>query len=405
MSANKCLPTRSRLSLKCISVQWCYFILFYNPHVRLVFFVFAAIVVAVPASGFLAADQWWSVQTSGLDTNLRGVSVKASESGQKGREYTVWASGSNGVILRSINEGKTWTQLTVKGGADLDFRDIEAFDANTAFVMSSGDGDKSRIYKTTDGGKSWQFQYSDKRPGFFLDALACDSQTHCVALSDPVDGKFVVLSTDDGEHWKELPRDKMPAALPQEGAFAASGTSIAICRDNIYFGTGGGSIARVFHSANGGRSWTAANTPIAAGNASSGIFSVACGGFLVVAVGGDYKEPANAKRVAAYSRDAGETWLLAEQQPGGYRSVVAEFSGGDFAAVGSNGTDVSQQERGGESRDWIMRWQHTDYLNLNAASFDGTQGWAVGPKGAIARFKNPLALPNQKQRAAHASLR
>ena len=107
----------------------------------------------------------------------------------------------------------------------------------------------------------------------------------------------------------------------------------------------------------------------------------------MVAVGGDYKEPASAKRVAAYSRDEGETWQLAEQQPGGYRSVVAEFGGGDFAAVGPNGTDVSQQERGGESRDWIMCWQHTDYLNLNAASFDGTQGWAVGPKGTIARFK------------------
>lgn len=353
---------------------------------RLAFVVFTAVVAAVPVSGYLAGDPWWSVQTSGLDTNLRGVSVKASESGEKGREYIVWASGSNGVILRSVNEGKTWTQLSVKGGADLDFRDIEGFDATTAFVMSSGDGDKSRIYKTTDGGKNWQLQYSDKRAGFFLDSLACDSRTHCLALSDPVDGKFVVLSTGDGEHWRELPRDKMPAALPKEGAFAASGTSIAICRDNIYFGTGGGTIARVFHSADGGRSWTAADTPIAAGNASSGIFSVACGGFLVVAVGGDYKEPASARRVAAYSRDEGEAWQLAVQQPGGYRSAVAEFSGGDFAAVGPNGTDVSQQERS-QSGDWIMRWQHTDFLNLNAASFDGTQGWAVGPKGTIARFK------------------
>ena len=138
--------------------------------------------------------------------------------------------------------------------------------------MSSGDGDKSRIYKTTDGGKTWKLQYSDKRPGFFLDSLACSSATHCVALSDPVDGKFVVLSTTDGEHWQELPRDKMPAALPKEGAFAASGTSIAICDrgDNLYFGTGGASTARIFHSSDHGRSWNAADTPIAAGNPSSG---------------------------------------------------------------------------------------------------------------------------------------
>ena len=336
------------------------------------------------------ADPWWSVQTSGLDTNLRGVSVKYDEGSQGKQHYIVWASGSNGVILLSTNDGSTWKQLSVAGGGDLDFRDIEAFDADTAYVISSGDGDKSRIYKTTDGGKTWKLQYSDKRPGFFLDSLACDSKTHCVALSDPVDGKFLVLSTDDGEHWKELPRDKMPSALPKEGAFAASGTAIALCedlKDEIYFGTGGARAARVFHSHDRGRSWIAVETPIASRNPSAGIFSIACGGSKVVAVGGDYKEPANAKRVAAYSNDSGETWLLAEQQPGGYRSAVGDFGYGDFAAVGPNGTDVSEDEPDDQQGNKHMHWKHTDYLNLNAVSFDGTNGWAVGPKGTIARFK------------------
>ncbi len=323
------------------------------------------------------------MQTSGLDTNLRGVSVSDASDGKHG--YVVWASGSNGVILRSTNDGATWKQLSVAGGGDLDFRDIEAFDEDIAYVMSSGDGDKSRIYKTSDGGNSWKLQYSDKRPGFFLDSLACDSKTHCLALSDPVDGKFLVLSTDDGEHWKEVPRDKMPAALPKEGAFAASGTAIALCdHGNVFFATGGAA-ARVFHSGDGGRSWAVAVTPIASGNASSGIFSIACDGSLVVVVGGDYKEPASAKRVAAHSNDSGTTWRLAEQQPGGYRSAVGSFSYGDFATVGPNGTDISHYE-GGE----VMHWTHTDTLNLNAVSFDGTNGWAVGPRGTIARFKTHL---------------
>jgi len=335
------------------------------------------------ALGFMDSGPWWQVQNSGLDANLRGVSVSFAATGK--HDYVVWASGSNGVILRSTNEGATWAQMSVKGGGDLDFRGIKGFDADTAYVMSSGDRDKSRIYKTTDGGKTWTLQYTDKRPGFFLDSLVCDSKTHCYALSDPVEGKFLVLSTDDGEHWKELPRDKMPAALPKEGAFAASGTSIAICDrgDNVYFGTGGAVSARVFRSADHGRSWTAAETPIASGNASSGIFSVACGGFLVMAAGGDYKDPANAKRVAAYSNDFGATWHLAERQPEGYRSAVAECGYGDFAAVGPTGTDISHDERGE-----AMHWQATDQLNLNAASFEGQVGWAVGPKGTIARFKN-----------------
>ena len=337
-------------------------------------FILLALALSDPAP-------WWQVQASGLDTNLRGVSVSANKSSGK---HIVWASGSNGVILRSTDEGKSWKQLHVTGGDTLDFRDVEAFGAATAYVMSSGDGEKSRIYKTTDGGKSWALQYTDKRPGFFLDSLACDSSTHCFALSDPVDGKFLILTTDDGQHWKELPRDRMPAALPTEGAFAASGTSIALCNDkDIYFGTGGPA-ARVFHSANRGRSWAAVQTHVASGNASSGIFSIACDGRSIVAVGGDYKEPAGATKVAVYSavypKDSGATWRLAEQQPGGYRSAVVFLSDDEFAAIGPNGTDISH--------DAGVHWTHTDALNLNAASFAATHGWAVGPKGTIARF-NP----------------
>jgi photosystem II stability/assembly factor-like uncharacterized protein len=337
------------------------------------------IAILLALCGNIAAAQRWSIQTSGLDTNLRGISVKNISTKGK-RDFVVWASGSNGVILRSTNNGSTWKRLNVPGDTDFDFRDIEGFDADTAYVMSSGDGDKSRIYKTTDGGKTWMLQYSDKRPGFFLDSLACDSGIHCVALSDPVEGKFLVLSTEDGEHWKELPRDKMPATLSREGAFAASGTAITLCgHGDIYFGTGGGRVARVFRSNDRGRSWTVAETPIASGNASSGIFSVACNGRSVVAVGGDYKEPGVAKRVAVYSSDSGATWHLAEQQPGGYRSAVVSDSHGNFVAVGPTGTDFS--------RDAGVHWKSLDVQNFNAASFAETEGWAAGAKGTIARLK------------------
>lgn len=328
---------------------------------------------------------WWTVQSKGLDTNLRGVNVQLDKSNnQSGMHYIVWVSGSNGAILRSVDDGMTWKQFAVAGGGGLDFRDIEAFGADVAYVLSSGDGDKSRIYKTIDGGTTWTLQYSDQRAGFFLDALVCPSRTHCVALSDPVDGKFLVLRTEDGEHWSELPRDGMPAALPEEGAFAASGTALALCEGGIYFGTGGPK-ARIFHlanaghSADSGRSWSVVETPMASGNASSGVFSIACNGATLVAVGGDYKEPARADRAAIYSEDGGATWQLAAQQPGGYRSAAGTF-GGDYAAVGPTGTDVS--------KDHGKHWQHTDTLNLNAASFDGAEGgWAVGPQGTIARFK------------------
>jgi photosystem II stability/assembly factor-like uncharacterized protein len=323
---------------------------------------------------------WWSMQTSGVDSNLRGVSVVLG-AGKKDRlHYIIWASGSEGTVLRSLADGSTWQQISIPHASGLDFRDVEAFSADEAYVMSSGDGEKSRIYKTIDGGKSWELQYTDRRPGFFLDSMACDSKTHCVALSDPVDGKFLVLTTIDGKHWAELPRDKMPLALPKEGAFAASGTAITLCeRGGMYFGTGGPA-ARIFGSKDEGKSWSVSETPIGGGAASRGVFSIACEDpDDLVAVGGDYQQPNDSKDVAIYSDDAGSKWHLAESQPGGFRSAVASFSGEDFAAVGPNGTDISHDKG--------IHWRHTDRLNLNAVGFEGENGWGVGPKGAVARFK------------------
>src|SRR3984957_3606610 len=331
--------------------------------------------------GLLAADPVsWSVQTSGIDTNLRGVSAAGSVDSDGTEHIAVWTCGSNGVILLSTDFGKTWKRVHVAGGDALDFRGIVAFDAKRALVMSSGEGDNSRIYKTVDGGVSWKLEFTDSRKGFFLDALACDGE--CYALSDPVDGKFVIVATHNYEDWKELPGDGMPAALPGEAAFAASGTTLAVNDDNgMYFGTGGGRAARVFHSADRGKTWSAVETPIASGSASSGIFSISSTTYAVNVVGGDYKDPKRAYRVAASSKDQGKTWQLAAQQPAGYRSAVVSIDGATLAALGPSGEDISG--------DFGEHWRHMDSLDLNAAFvLDDRNGWAVGAKGTIARLIN-----------------
>src|SRR5713226_7525246 len=182
-----------------------------------------------------AEAQWWKVQTSGLDTNLRGVSVARVSNAKSAAAVAVWASGSNGVILKSIDDGTTWKRLHVAGGETLDFRGIVAFNAGTAYVMSSGEGEKSRIYKTIDGGETWTLQFSGKRKELFLDTIACLSETRCFALGDPIEGKFLLLSTTDGQHWNPLPSASMPLALPGEGAFAASNTCLLLSGEEIFF--------------------------------------------------------------------------------------------------------------------------------------------------------------------------
>jgi photosystem II stability/assembly factor-like uncharacterized protein len=340
----------------------------------------------LPAALFVRAavkdSSRWTVQTRGIDTNLRGVSLGVFKNSHKVVTLVVWASGSNGVILQSKDVGKTWKRLHVQGGETLDFRSIQAFDDQKAYVMSSGDGDQSRIYKTTDGGTTWALQYTDQRKGFFLDALVCTSQIECRALGDPIDGKFLMLRTRDGEKWELLPTDKMPDALPDEGAFAASGSCLAIDNQDVYFVTGGPA-ARLFHSGDGGYSWTVSTTPIASGNASSGIFSISARWEALVVVGGDYRDPNNPRRVAAYSTDQGKTLRLAEQQPGGYRSAVARIDEKSLIAVGPNGEDITYDDG--------AHWKHTDSLNLNALTIFGGYGWAVGPGGTIARLKPPTS--------------
>jgi photosystem II stability/assembly factor-like uncharacterized protein len=332
---------------------------------------------------FTAAEgQWWKVQTSGLDTNLRGVSAVYTP--DKKSVAAVWAVGSNGVVLRSLDLGKEWKRLHVSGGDGLDFRGIVAFDAKTAYVMSIGKAGQSRIYKTSDGGESWKLQYSDSRPEFFLDAIACTSEKQCLAVGDSLDSKFLMLETTDGEHWSQLPAEHLPSPRPGEGSFAASNSNISLSGSEIFVVTGV-MTARVLHSADSGHSWTVMEAPIVHGNESSGIFSIARmetdAGPVLVVVGGDYRDVKRASAVAATSLDRGKAWRLAAQQPGGFRSAVAALDKTTFIAVGPTGEDISVDQG--------AHWKPIGSLNLNAVTIlDDQYGWAVGPNGTVARFVN-----------------
>jgi photosystem II stability/assembly factor-like uncharacterized protein len=325
----------------------------------------AAFTIILLISSFARAQ---TPQNSRTDVPLRGISAVS--------EKVAWASGARGTILRTINGGVTWETLTIVGADSLDFRDIQAFDENTAFVLSIGNGDQSRIYKTSDGGKIWQRQFTNSDPEAFYDCFAFWDSTHGIAVSDSVDGKFPLIATADGMTWNPVVTKKMPSALPNEGAYAASGTCIATFgKSDVWFGTGAPS-ARVFHSADRGKNWTVAETPIIHGAATQGVFSLA---FWTakdgVAVGGDYKEPKNGERTAAFTHDGGKTWTLASKPPQGYRSAVAAGASHILAAVGTSGADIS--------RDGGNTWNPLLNDDLNALALVGNSGWTVGPAGKI----------------------
>src|SRR5262249_41256668 len=207
-------------------------------------------------------------QNSNTEENLRGISAVSAK--------IAWASGTHGTFLRTVDGGTTWVVGHVPGAESLDFRDVEAFNAEDASLLAAGPGEQSRIYKTLDGGKNWTLQFTNRDPKGFFDCMAFWDHEHGIAVGDPVDGKFQLIKTENsGRDWKPIAPQKRPPAIEGEGAFAASGTCIAVRgKENVWFVTGG-SAARVFRSSDAGESWSVSETPIVHGPPSAGIFSVA----------------------------------------------------------------------------------------------------------------------------------
>ena len=344
----------------------------------------AVLVVALSCG---AVRGQWTRQESGTTARLRGISAAGPR--------IAWASGTGGTFVRTTDGGATWKAGVVPGAAALDFRDVQAVDAGTAYLLSSGAGEQSRIYKTTDGGATWSLQFTERDPHGFLDALAFWDAEHGLALGDPVDGRFEILATaDGGKTWGRVPAAGLPPALPGEGAFAASGTCLIVRGDGLaWFGTGGAKVARVFRSTDRGRTWTAHATPVRAGVPAAGIFSLAVrDADHGVAVGGDYTRPAQSGDCVARTRDGGRTWAPATgDPPGGYRSAVAFVPGAatpTLIAVGPTGSDVTADE----GASW-RRLGTTGFHALGFAPHDRA-GWAVGDDGRIARFGGAGGSPS-----------
>ena len=319
----------------------------------------------------------WTDQPTGVNARLRGVSAIS--------DRVAWASGSSGTVLRTDDGGSTWQALKIPATEKLDFRDIDAVSDQAAYVLSIGSGDASRIYKTVDGGRTWSLQFTNLDPKAFFDAMAFWDADRGIAFSDSVDGRLVILRTDNGgREWTRVPAESLPPAIENEGAFAASGTNVAVYgRDHVWIGTGAGAVARVLRSSDGGRTWSAASTPLAAGP-SSGIFSIAFrDADHGIVVGGDYRKENEAVDNAAVTSDGGRTWT-AVKGLSGFRSVVAYQPGAStptLIAVGPQGADQSVDD----GRTWTPL-AGSSGLHTFAFAKRGRAGWGAGENGRIMRL-------------------
>lgn len=348
----------------------------------------------------------WVLERSGTTAGLRGIHAVGGG--------VAWASGTNGTVLRTEDGGYEWQSCAVPPGADkLDFRGIWAWDANTAIVMSSGPGEASRLYKTTDGCSSWKLVFTNPDKDGFWDAVAFADRDYGILLGDPTVDEYsykdasgthaeshyemtVLVTLDGGVHWnrqKNHPRNA-PLAVPKgTGAFAASNSALFIEDRTAWFGVGGPpgpfvfvgdwfgpmpSVISCCAPLPASQIWFTSRASVAmfGGTASSGVFSLAFRYLHYgVAVGGDYTKPNESAGTAAWSWDGGKTWTAAAKPPHGYRSAVAwDADAKVWIAVGTNGSDISYDEG--------KTWEPLDDGNWNALSLP----WVVGPEGRIAKL-------------------
>ncbi|MFE3185233.1 WD40/YVTN/BNR-like repeat-containing protein [Streptomyces violascens] len=335
-----------------------------------------AAALAVPAQAHGHGTPTWQLKDTKTDARFRGLAAVSRS--------TAWVAGTKGTVLRTSDGGRSWQNVSPAGAAGLEFRDVEAFDGRRAVVLAIGEGEASRVYRTEDGGATWSESFRNTDPKAFYDCLTFLDPRHGLAVSDPVDGKYRILSTaDGGRSWNVLPNTGMPAALPGEAGFAASGQCLVNSgpRD-VWLATGGGATGRVLHSADRGLTWTAADSTIPAGDPARGVFGLAFRDRTHgLAVGGDYRAGQASPRAAAATGNGGRVWRQAATPVAAYRSGVAwlPHTRSSALAVGPTGTDLT--------RDGGRTWRTVDTGSYDTVDCTADGGcWAAGERGRVARL-------------------
>ena len=299
----------------------------------------------------------------------------------------VWASGPGGVVLRTLDGGTTWQRRPTPAGDSLQFRDVHAIDADTAWVLSIGNGSASRIYRTSNGGATWALQFINRDSAAFYDCLSFGNSREGIAFGDVAAGRTHILrTTNGGESWALLPEHAVPAPLPNEGAFAASGLCVAHGNSQTVYVATGAPGARLFRSTDAGATWRAQETPFVRGTV-AGLTGISFIGDRGVAVAADIDRLRNdtSSKVVGTTSDGGRTWTMANRPPlpGALSGVTFVPGAGPDAlvAVSYGGAHYSHSA----GREW------TSFANVvtTGVSAFGTTVWVGGEKGRIWRLDFP----------------
>ena len=316
---------------------------------------------------FLSIAQQVKILTSGTKASFRGLSVP--------NDSTIWVSGSNGTVGKSSNGGDTWQWQIVPGFEKTEFRDIEAWDSNTAIIMAIAE--PAYILRTTNGGKNWDVVYKNETRGMFLDAMDFFDGKHGMVIGDPINGKtFLATTKNGGKNWQEIPENKRPVADSGEACFASSGTNIKLYSKRKYYCITGGLNSRLFINGK-----DIIDLPINKGKESTGANSIAIHNKKLMIVGGDFTKKDAVTGNFIFSNNKGKNFTVAQNPPGGYRSCIAFIKNKTWVTCGLNGVVITNNDG-------------KDFKNISHESFHVVQKSKTGTKVFLAGEKGKLGIIN-----------
>ena len=297
----------------------------------------------------------------------------------------VWAAGTGGTVLRTRDGGATWEKRPVMGGERLGFRDVHALNADSAWVLSIGNGDQSRIYFTANGGATWALQFRNTDSSAFYDCITMLTPKIGVVFGDASQGRTMVLRTENGgATWALLPQANVPAPVKGEGAYAASGRCIVSAGAKHAWIATGGPESRLFTSDDAGLHWALHTTPFVhtASAGTSGLdFRDAKHG---IGVAGDMTnlKGDSAKAVVAVTDDGGKTWELRTRPglPGALTGVTWVPGAGKETAVAAGFGGVFYTTNGGRT------WTTASDAGFAGVDAFGRSAWVGSTKGNMLRL-------------------
>ena len=332
----------------------------------MLFFVFFLSLAAI------SSGQTIKLLAQGQSTSIRGLSVP--------NDSTVWASGSKGYVVKSIDGGQSFRWLLVAGYEERDFRDIEAIDSSTAIIMAVAE--PAIILKTTDGGKSWKKVFEDNTKGMFLDAMDFNGNQG-VVVGDPINGKVFIAETNDlGNTWTILKEDIECSKLSEgEAFFASSGSNIlqySTVQNLKKIFVSGGKISRLFVDE------TCYSLPLQQGHSSTGAnaLDLSPSHRRGIVVGGDFaRDKISDSSAILFSLKKQVSFSIPKIPLHGYKSSVAYITNKKIIACGTSGVDYSKD--GGKT------WKLIDEGSFHVVkkSKTGPSIFFAGTKGRIGKLE------------------